>query len=157
MLYYTEICSSPYEVPDEISLCIYISGCRNRCQHCHYPELQFHDYGLPLLENFFNLTSAYISQITCVCFLGEGRNTSLKHEEFSRCVEYVHFLNLKACLYSGRDIFPEEWMEIFDYVKVGGYRQDLGDLFCRNTNQRLYVKRRGEYVDVTSNFWKQLN
>ena len=45
MLYYTEICLSPYEAPGEQFVCIYISGCADRCKICHYRELQLTDYG----------------------------------------------------------------------------------------------------------------
>ena len=73
MLYYTEVCLSPYEVPGEQSICIYISGCLNRCKNCHYPELQYPDYGDVLSKRMSDIVALYHSQASCVCFLGEGR------------------------------------------------------------------------------------
>ena len=29
----------------------------------------------------------------------------------------------RVCLYSGRDVEPENWMNVFDYIKVGSYQQ----------------------------------
>ena len=153
MLYFTEAGLSFLEVPDEISLCIYISGCQNNCPHCHYPALKSPEYGYPLKDNFISLIELYGSQISCVCFLGEGRNTPLEHEEFFYFTEQVRTFNLKTCLYSGRDIFPEEWMKIFDYVKVGSYRAEAGDLFCSETNQRFYLNQEGIFTDITEKFW----
>lgn len=49
-IYYTEVDLSPYEVPNEQSLCIYISGCQQICQNCHYPDLRKTNYGEPLID-----------------------------------------------------------------------------------------------------------
>ena len=155
MLYFTEAGVSSLEVPSEISLCIYISGCQNHCYHCQCPELQLPDYGEPLGKNGFILIAAYSPQITCVCFLGEGRNTQTEHEEFDGYVAYSHSLKLKACLYSGRDILPEGWMTEFDYIKVGSYQENQGPLTSPTTNQRLYKKQFGQYEDITPRFWNK--
>lgn len=153
MLYYTEIGVSTLEIPSEKSLCIYISGCQNHCKNCHYPDLKFCDYGNILKDNIISFVTAYLTQITCVCFLGEGNNKIVEHIEFFNHVKFVRRLNLKTALYSGREIFPEEWMKIFDYVKVGSYRENLGDLFCKTTNQKLYKNHRGKFKDITEFFW----
>lgn len=153
MLYYTEIGVSNLEIPSEKSLCVYISGCQNHCINCHYPELKLCDYGNILKDNIFSIISAYLPQITCVCFLGEGNNTFVEHIEFINHVKFVQRLNLKTAIYSGRNIFPEEWMKIFDYVKVGSYQKNLGDLFSRTTNQKLYLNQTGNFKDITKLFW----
>ena len=154
MLRYTEAGLSYLEVPEEISLCIYISGCRNNCPHCHYPELKLFDFGHPLKNNFNLLIDVYSSQISCVCFLGEGQNTQQEHEEFFYFTECTNLAGLKTCLYSGRNIFPEDWMKIFDYVKTGSYAKHMGALFSPKTNQRFYLKRNNIFEDVTKKFWK---
>ena len=153
MLYYAEVGLSILEIPHEKSLCIYISGCQNRCQNCHYPELKLHNYGNILRDNIFSITAAYLPQITCLCFLGEGNNKIDEHREFFNHVQFARQLNLKTAIYSGRDIFPEEWMKIFDYIKVGSYQEDLGDLFCRTTNQKLYLNKNGKLKNLTESFW----
>ena len=118
MLYYTEVCFSPYEVPEHESICIYISGCLNKCTYCHYPLLQQTDYGDTLYDKFKNIIELYCARATCVCFLGEGKNTDAEHNEFKDMVIYAHKKGLKTCLYCGRDTIIESWMKIFDYIKL---------------------------------------
>ena len=154
MLYYTEIGLSPYEVPEHNSICIYISGCCNHCKNCHYPILQKSNYGDKLLENFKKIVQLYVNQATCVCFLGEGKNTIYEHQEFYKMVEISKKLNLKTCLYCGRDTNVEGWMSIFDFVKLGSYQENCGGLNNKSTNQKLLEKVKNEYIDITYKFWR---
>lgn len=154
MLYYTEICISPHEVPGEESICIYISGCTNKCKNCHYPELQLPDYGDVLGKRLNDIISLYISQASCVCFLGEGKGCQEEIEELVKYAKYVHQKGLKTCLYSGRDTVIERWMSAFDYIKLGSYHEELGALDSKSTNQHLYRKSsNGDYEDITYMFW----
>ena len=155
MLRYAEFCLSPFEVPREQSICIYISGCINRCKNCHYPDLQRTDYGESLCENFSDIIDIYSGQATCVCFLGEGGGLPEEKQEFVACTNYARIKNIKTALYSGRDTDIEPWMYIFDYIKLGSYREELGSLDSKTTNQRLFRKNHdGEYVDITELFWQ---
>lgn len=157
MLYYTEFGLSHREVPNEESLCIYISGCQNCCISCHYPELQKSNYGYPLGENFHKMIELYLRIASCVCFLGEGQNTLLEHKELMLYSSYAHSKGLKTCLYSGRDTFIEKWMETFDYIKIGSYQPELGSLSNPLTNQRMYQKFGNVYVNITKKFLVDLN
>lgn len=74
MFYYTEAGLSSYEVPNEATLCTYISGCLNQCIDCHYPELRLTNYGDPLCKNYSSLLQLYQNYATCICFLGEVAN-----------------------------------------------------------------------------------
>ena len=67
MLYYTEVCFSPYEVPEHESICIYISGCLNKCTDCHYPLLQQTDYGDTLYDKFkINEVNDIYAAVGCI-------------------------------------------------------------------------------------------
>ena len=151
MLFYTEACLSPYEVPDNHSICIYISGCINKCLDCHYPLLQCSDYGDLLSHNFKKIIALFRSYATCVCFLGEGKNTEEEHKEFEAMVAYSRQQGLKTCLYCGRDTTIESWMGIFDYVKVGSFQATLGGLDS-STTKRMFEKTIDGYLDVTYKF-----
>ena len=153
MLYIVDYTLSTLEVPDEISLCLFISGCLNNCSDCHSPELQRNDYGEPLHQTIYNLLELYSSKITCVCFLGEGKNTYEEKGELKNFSDYAHMKGLKSCLYSGRNTDIEDWMKIFDYIKVGAFDINRGPLTEKNTNQIMYQKIDGDYRNITSKFW----
>lgn len=153
MLRYTEFGLSHQEVPNESAICIYISGCPNRCRNCHYPELQDWLNGDPLRSQLSNIIDLYYSQATCVCFLGEGDCSQESKNELSDYAKYITARRLRVCLYSGRDVSIEEWMNCFDYVKLGSYKEEQGDLHSKTTNQRFYQKKNGVFVDRTELFW----
>lgn len=156
MLYYCDVGISHAEVPGETTLCIYISGCINRCKNCHFPELQFAKYGDRLSFDIFEkLVELYSQYETCVCFMGEGNCSDDAKTELIRYASFANDIGYKTCLYSGRDTNIEEWMRAFDYVKVGSYNELLGPLSCRTTNQRLYRKANNHYIDITYVFWEE--
>jgi len=134
-------------------LVIYISQCQNHCKECHTPYLN-EIYGDLLSNNFEQIYELYKNYITCVCFMGEGKNNDDSKKEFRRYCEIIHNDNKKVALYSGRDCDIEEWMLIFDYIKLGSYQKDLGPITYKSTNQHLYKKCNNLYVDITYLFWK---
>lgn len=154
MLCYTEVCLSHLEVPDERAICIYISGCQNNCKNCHYPLLKRRYYGDLLSLNYENILDLYINQGTCVCFMGEGNGGKNEKEELVKYSSMAHERGLKTCLYSGRDINIESWMNCFDYIKLGSYQEHLGGLESQTTNQKMYKKQDNKYLDITSLFWE---
>lgn len=154
MLHYVEFGISHLEVPDEVTLCIYISGCPNKCVNCHYQELQQVDAGEKLVTYFDQMLDLYREYVTCVCFMGEGDGSI---ESKNEILSYVHECNkrgYKTCLYSGRDTIIEAWMNQFDYVKVGSYCEELGPLTSETTNQRMWKRLSdNEFEDITFRFW----
>ena len=46
------------------------------------------------------------------------------------------------------------YASLFDYVKIGGYREELGGLNSRTTNQKLFRVTNGTTEDITARFWK---
>lgn len=154
LLRYIEFCLSHEEVPEETALCIYISGCPNRCPSCHYPEMQQAQAGKVLSEYYGQMLDLYHEYTTCVCFMGEGANTEHTREELLNCVNEARGRGYKCCLYSGRNVTLEEWMQKFDYVKLGSYMEECGSITSRTTNQRMYMKGTdGVFVDITERFW----
>lgn len=153
MLRYIEFGLSHQEVPNEASICIYITGCPNRCKNCHYPILQDPQTGDSLWEDLKPIIDLYFAQASCVCLLGEGDCSFETREELLECGKYISWRGLKSCLYSGRDVSVEDWMYCFDYVKLGSYKEECGDLYSRTTNQRFYKKQDGVFVDMTDLFW----
>lgn len=132
MLRYVEAGLSDLEVPQEISLCIYLSGCIYRCEHCHYQDLQAPDGGNLLAENFEPLFLAYQAYMTCLCFLGEG--SACDQHELLHYVEYAHAKNVKSCLYTGKEQL-EDWMQLCKNWKVSAAKR----AFMERNDQSAYV------------------
>jgi anaerobic ribonucleoside-triphosphate reductase activating protein len=97
-----------------------------------------------------SLTGQYKGLITCVAFMGGDQNP----QEVLHWAEWVRSIALKTAWYSGRTKFPEK-KDSLDYLKLGPYVEALGGLKSEKTNQRLYRKDNGEWVDITSSFWKK--
>lgn len=76
-------------------------------------------------------------------------------EELIPLVEFVKSKGLKAAWYCGRNNFNEKLTEKLDYFKIGAYVHELGPLNKSTTNQRLYVNRDGETIDITHKFWEK--
>lgn len=143
---------SELEIPCERNLVIYITNCQNHCAECHTSYMH-DDYGDYLDEHFTEIYEAYKKQITCVCFMGEGYNLLSNHNEFKGYCDIIHNDNKLTALYCGRDCDIEEWMNCFDYIKIGSYIKKYGPIIKNTTNQRLYKKVNDKYIDITSIFW----
>ena len=121
------------EIPDEITLCINITGCKVGCEGCHSPYLS-QDMGEPL--NLQHLTDLIDSNkgITCVCIMGGDANPSEVDDIAQNIKEY--YPNLKVGWHSGRDYIRANInLENFDYIKYGHYDKDKGPLNSKTTNQ----------------------
>lgn len=138
------------ELPDEVSLAINITNCQNRCKGCFEPFLR-KDIGKVLDDEELLRLIHKEPDITAVLFMGEGNDP----EELKRLAKLVKSTtNYKVALYSGREKVEDELYEIFDYIKVGPYREEYGPLRKKTTNQRLYLMENGEKKDITYKFWE---
>lgn len=73
MLKYSDILITFSEVPDEISLCINISGCKVHCKGCHSKHL-WEDIGTDLTKEELRRLIEANEGITCVCLMGGDHN-----------------------------------------------------------------------------------
>lgn len=138
------------EIPDEVTLAVNITNCPHRCVGCHSPHLHL-DTGHVLNEETLDLLlEKYGRQITCVCFMGGDRSPKEVAAMAKHLRQRTH---LKVAWYSGNDTLPHN-AKAFDYLKIGGYKAELGGLRSRTTNQRLYHNVNGKTVDITERFWK---
>lgn len=140
------------EVPDEITLCINITGCKNGCKNCHSSYLA-QDIGERL--SFRSLHELIIEKnkgISCVAFMGGDSDPSRINTlaSFLR----AHHYPVKIAWYSGRQELSNSIdLSNFDYIKLGPYKEEFGPLNSRTTNQRFYKVSDGELVDITSRFY----
>ena len=124
------------EVPDEISLCISITGCPYRCFSCHSPHLR-EDIGEPLDSNSLSSLIENNKGITCVCFMG-GDGSPYEVNDLAAYVRST-YPSLKIAWYSGsRGVSSSIDLCNFDYIKVGPYLEGFGGLDSPTTNQVMY-------------------
>lgn len=151
---YVDTLISFSEIPDEITLCINISNCPNKCEGCHSSWLQ-ENIGIELnnyeLYDIINKNSG----ISCVCFMGGDSNP----EEINDLAIKIKSKNLKVGWYSGNsEISDKINIKNFDYIKIGPYLKDKGPLSDKNTNQKMYeiihFTGMNSLKDITYKFWK---
>ena len=140
------------EIPGETTLAINITNCPNRCPGCHSPHLTT-DTGRELSEaEMHSLLDRYGRSVTCVCFMG---GDAAPHEiaALAGMVRNTYPV-LHTGWYSGRDELPEGVdISTFDYIKLGGWVEELGPLTAPTTNQRLYrIEPDGTMEDITKLF-----
>ena len=153
------------EVPDEISLCINLSGCPHKCKGCHSPYLQ-EDIGKVLTEEVLDKLIEANDGITCVCFMGGDNDIPTLHTLAKYVKENHHLL---TAWYTGNTLFPSTdrpILQVFDFIKTGSYIESLGPLTNPKTNQRFYTKGSAMkkmdanshmWYDTTDKFWKNDN
>lgn len=159
MLKYTEAQVTFAEFPDEVSLCIDISGCPNHCPGCHSPEL-WEDVGDELNPTTVIKLINQNKGISCIGFMG-GDQAPEEVNDLASNVR-VLFPDLKIGWYSGRQSVPDQVdCKNFDYIKLGPYIQEKGPLNNPNTNQRMLLVKHSNIEfkpcileDITDKFWK---
>lgn len=142
------------EVPDEITLCINITGCKIGCKNCHSSYLAG-DIGKELnIDSLHELISSN-KGITCVAFMG-GDSDPKEVDHLASIVK--EYYSLKTAWYSGVQALSKDihiWN--FSYIKLGPYIEELGPLNSKATNQRMYkvvcIDNRYELKDITDRFW----
>lgn len=124
------------EVPNEISLCFSITGCKVGCKGCHSTELWDQQNGLKLTNQLFmQYLKKYQGLISCVVFFGGEWQPSALIEKLLIAKNF----GLKTCLYSGEEA-GEKYIDLritqhLNFLKTGAWRPELGGLASSTTNQ----------------------
>ena len=148
------------EVPDEISLCINITGCPIRCTDCHSKFL-WENIGKEITDECLEKIINENNDVTCICIMGGDSDI----KDILRIVTFIKnkFPSKKICWYSGKDIqinnisqIYKDIFSIIDYFKCGPYIKEYGGLDSPNTNQNFYkiMKTNGTnlLVNITRKF-----
>lgn len=139
---YVEMTVCTQEVPDEISLCLTISGCRLRCDGCHSPYL-WKEHGMELSEDvLLGAIRKYSGMLSCVLFMGG----EWYEDELVGLLRLSKTYNLKTCLYTGEDDVSDGIKANLDYLKTGRWISNLGGLDCDLTNQKFINVVSGEDI-----------
>lgn len=155
MLKYFDKATVLQEIPDEISLALNITNCPHKCLNCHSPYLR--DNVGVVLNDYTLLELSKAPGISCILFMGGDSD----HKEIERLSNIIHNkTNLKVAMYSGDDEIDKNLLHCLDYYKIGSYKEELGPLNKKSTNQRLYKivdKDDCLFEDITYMFWRRPN
>ena len=153
---YTDTQIGFQEFPDETSLLINISNCPFHCSGCHSPEL-WEDVGTELTEEELLKLIEVNRGISCIGFMGGNPKEINKLAKFIYHIDFYNHTYKIGWYWGGVTIPDEIELELFDYIKLGPYKKELGGLNNPNTNQRFYHIENGKLVDWTYKFWKNGN
>ena len=120
------------EVPNEISLCFSITGCKIGCKGCHSTELWNEKHGSALTnKSFIAWLKKYQSLIRCVVFFGGEWQPRALIEKLLIAKNF----GLKTCLYSGEEHIDISISQHLYFLKTGAWNAVLGGLESTTTNQ----------------------
>lgn len=153
MIKYLNYTISWQEIPDEVSLSFNLTQCPGTCEECHSPELRS-DIGYELTVNMLDdIMSKYYKHITCVTFFGGDADP----DALNILINFVKDFGKKTAVYSGKVSNNILWNNNnLDYLKLGPYVPKLGPLTNRETNQKIYKRIDGYFVEITHFFHKTL-
>ena len=150
------------EIPDEITLCIAISGCKVHCKDCNQKNL-WKDEGKELTIKELEKLIDDNWGVTCISFMGGDSDP----EEVAKLAEFVkdkYERRIKTAWYSGNNgFYPTISIRNFDFIKFGPFIKERGPITNKNTNQVMYeimhIFDGNNYYDKISNitykFWKK--
>ena len=152
MLKYVDTKVTFSEVPDEISLCINITGCKIGCKNCHSSYLA-EDIGEELNSHSLQELIKANKGITCICLMGGDSNP----QDIDALAQWLKiYFPYKVAWYSGRQKLSKDIdLRWFDYIKLGPYIEELGPLTSKTTNQKFYKVENVRYED--GSFGYELN
>lgn len=141
------------EIPDRVTLAVTISNCPFHCIGCHSEYLR-DNVGEELTYDKIDMLLKENKGVNCFLFLGDGNNVS-EICELAKYIQNKH-VAVDTAIYSGYDLILNEYLDCFDYIKVGKYIEEYGPLNSKTTNQRLFKKINGDFEDITYKFWNRL-
>lgn len=110
------------EFPDEIALCVNISGCPCDCSGCSEPWLK-KDIGKEMTSEV--IQELLDSHPDCTVFGLMGGDSD--HADIIRIAVYVHtHSQMKVGFYSGRDFVDISLVPFVDYYKIGRWIAPTG-------------------------------
>lgn len=122
-LKYFDVATTFSEFPDEVALCVNITGCPCNCDNCSEQWLRPY-VGTELTNEEIDKLIAEHSDITVFGLMGGDSN----YKDCVRVVNYIHekYPYLKVGIYSGRDWLDLELANVIDIYKIGRWINPKG-------------------------------
>ena len=155
----TNITVSLNELPNHIAVAIELGNCKQRCKGCHSEWLS-----IPLpksswmeLETLMYEVNKHIKNGADAIVLMDGTNNGVSPDDLVEAINILsHYapigifsgLPVKAAIH---EVLKEEAK--LSFLKVGDYKEKLGGLASKTTNQRFFTKTyEGVWEDTTFMF-----
>jgi anaerobic ribonucleoside-triphosphate reductase activating protein len=136
------------DVPNHVSVTIFLNGCNMKCPHCHNPNL--HSYkpeSSKDIMSIITMLNKYEELVDTVCILG-GEPLMQDVVEIAKLIKEIKKLKLNVCLYTAynKEDVPLEILDNIDMLKTGRYDMALeAGGFLASSNQKYYTKESGEW------------
>ena len=132
------------DVPGQISLNIYVTGCKLRCPGCQNPELQAFEGGMSIDINKIEEILDRRSLPTWICWL--GGDAIYQPEGFKAFNKLFKAKNYSVCLYTG--VKKEEIDNLLDDVDLVIDGEWKGTpVNEEDTNQKVYLKENNQWSE----------
>jgi anaerobic ribonucleoside-triphosphate reductase activating protein len=140
------------EVPGQISVNVFVQGCKLRCNGCHTPELQPFDSLDKKYDgaNFSDICGVIRSHRMAkwVCWL--GGDATYQPDDLIALNQLLKFDGKFICLYTGRefdDVSNELLLANVDLVKCGPWEGKV--VSDPDTNQKFYLRGDdGQFIEI---------
>ena len=130
------------ECPCQISLNIYVQGCKMRCEGCQNPELQPFEGGSLINLQEIEKVLEHHSLSTWICWL--GGDAIYQPDGFKAFNKLFKEKNYKVCLYTGAK--QKEITDLLDNVDVVIDGEWSGTpVTDNNSNQKVYIKNNNQW------------
>ena len=136
-----------------ISLNIYVCGCWHNCSGWQNPELQEVENPFTTwyeIEDIYKKIDNSLPIIESIVYL--GGDFAYYPKALTKIAKYAQDKKLYNVLYTGfkiEDIENQEFMKYMDVIIDGKYEESLKqDIFPASSNQRVFIKLKGEFIEV---------
>jgi len=136
------------EIPDTISMNLYVQGCKLRCKNCQNVELQPFEGGHYVDSNEFH---ALLSEnILCEWVVWLGGDAVYQPDALKAFNKIAKSMNYNVCLYTGlyKDDLDASLIQDVDLLIDGPYDENHGGVKDDATNQKVYVKKDGNWQNI---------
>lgn len=136
----------PVFLPYKKATCeIYVSGCKKNCYNCHNLELKSFEVGEELdLEKLVAYLEERKELFSIISITGGDLYWQNELEAMRLCSTLkLCFPEKEFWLFTGAEFnqLPKWYFKIFDFMKVGSYREELKQIgFPASSNQQLLKK-----------------
>lgn len=141
------------EIPGQISLNIYVQGCKFNCKGCQNPDLIPFEGGLKVTEEDIKQILETKKLAHWICWL--GGDATFQPEGFKAFNKIFKSSNRSVCLYTGQKINDiKHLLDNVDLV-IDGQWEGI-PVTEDNTNQHVYLRIRNNWNKVTFKGLKDL-